>query len=379
MIKKFRSLATFGKQSAPSGLIEQMKHVQHCEIAFHLAANFMPTPLHVEVWADHLNACGVAWYVIARDGHHLDRLRDMGVAVAHAASAAELRLAMGAKVRAVIYANNSHKNVEPLRCFPDLVHVQMLHGDSDKSSSFNPVTRNFDQIWVAGQLGQDRYAMNGVTVPDHAFVHVGRPQVRGRTVGPRAADWRDSPVIGYMPTWYGSQGDTKLSSYDRATQIIRTIRSVSSNAKILYKPHPLIHKDPNASVLEREVKAALRETGGIMVPKESEASHVYEQADVLVSDISSTMSDYLWSDRPMAVIAPRGFNEEMKAGFPSLGGSHLVDEELTNLSAALTDCLTSDSMAAARAGMRKYSFGGLEPHEAADAAFIRAVKALVAR
>lgn len=379
MIKSLDALIGRTRPVAPSALVSQMKVVQDCEIVFHLTAVDMETPLHVMMWAPALQASGVKWYVIAREIHHAEALRAAGIAVVHVGDEAQLRMAMAPKVKAVLYANNSHKNIELLKRFPDLVHVQMLHGDSDKPSSFRKVTKNFDQIWVAGRLGQDRYAMNGITLPERAFIHVARPQVRERTIGPRVAQWRDAPVIAYMPTWYGFQDDMKLSSLDRADQIIRAIRGVSPTAQIICKLHPMSYKDPNWAQLESRLKTALGETGGRMVPKEDDATSVYEQADVLVTDISSTMSDYLWSNRPMAVIAPRGFDAQMQAGFPSLGGAHLVDEALDGLAAALTDCLTLDAMAQARAQMRAYSFGGLAPDEPADAAFIRAVQALVAR
>ena len=49
--------------------------------------------------------------------------------------------------------------------FNQLTHIQLLHGDSDKASSFNPVTAMFDRIFVAGQAAIDRYAANGVLIP----------------------------------------------------------------------------------------------------------------------------------------------------------------------------------------------------------------------
>src|SRR5690625_5823159 len=58
-----------------------------------------------------------------------------------------------------------------------MTHVQLLHGDSDKASSFNPVTAFYDNVFVAGQAGIDRYENNGVDIPKHKFTIVGRPQV----------------------------------------------------------------------------------------------------------------------------------------------------------------------------------------------------------
>lgn len=354
-------------------LSRDMAGVRDATIAFHLAADYIDTPFHVTMWAPHLDDAGISWYVICRERHHLAALRRAGIRSVLAPKPHHLPLAVAPGVRAVLYANNANRNIEMIRHFPDLVHVQMLHGDSDKPPSYSPVTANFDQIFVAGQLGRDRYSMNGVTIPDDAFVQVGRPQVKDRPVGPRPG-WREKPVVAYMPTWIGGQADAMFSSLDRGADIIRAIRAESPAAEILFKPHPLSYKDPCWPKLEQEIGQAMAETGAVAINRTGDANQVYDRSDLLVTDISSTMSDFLYSDRPLAVILPKRTMRNQAKAFPTLGGCYQASGNLGDLADRLRDALGPDSLAPARHAMRKYAFGA---HDGpADARFIEAVRRL---
>ncbi|MFG6080417.1 CDP-glycerol glycerophosphotransferase family protein [Paracoccus litorisediminis] len=357
-------------------LHEDMKDVAGSAIAVHLAADYMDTPLHLLMWSAHLDDAGIPWYAICRERRHLEVLRKRGVKGVWAPNAEHLRQAMASDVKAVLYVNNGHRNIELLRRFPDLTHVQMLHGDSDKPTSFSPVTRNFDRIFVAGQLGQDRYAMNGVTVPDHVFTHVGRPQVKGRNVGARV-DWKTAPVIAYMPTWFGSHGDTRLSSVDRAPAILSAIRKAAPMARLLFKPHPLIWKDPDWETHEAAIAAMVKVCNVDLIHRADDANTVYAMADILVTDISSTMIDYLYADRPMLAVLPAGLQGDADALYPSLGGCYRVQADLSDIEARLADALGPDSMAEPRRRMRIYAYGE-DDGKAADMRFIAAIRGLVA-
>src|SRR5690625_6533680 len=61
--------------------------------------------------------------------------------------------------------------------YSGLTHIQLLHGESDKASSANPVTRMYDRDFVAGQAAIDRFEKFGVSMHPDIFRIVGRPQV----------------------------------------------------------------------------------------------------------------------------------------------------------------------------------------------------------
>lgn len=354
-------------------LRSEMASLQDTAVAFHFSADYIDTPFHVTMWAPHLDDAGIGWYAICRERHHFVALKAAGVRAVLAPSIHLLPMAMAPHVRAVLYANNAHRNLDMLRCFPDKVHVQMLHGDSDKPPSYSPVTANFDKIFVAGQLGRDRYSMNGVIVPEDAFVHVGRPQVKIRPIGMRPS-WQESPVIAYMPTWFGGQSESQFSSLDRAPTIIREIRKAAPHAEIIFKPHPLSYKDPSWGLIEAPLNAAISETGATSIARTEDAGSVYDRSDMLITDISSTIGDFLYSNRPLAVVMPRRPLHDLKRSFPMLSGCYRIAGDIHNLSGQVSDALVQDSLHDKRTKVRAYAFG--DDDGPADGRFIAAVRHL---
>ena len=52
-------------------------------------------------------------------------------------------------VRVAMYTANVGKTIHMLR-EPGVQHVFIGHGDSDKTASFNPFSKVYSEIWVAG-------------------------------------------------------------------------------------------------------------------------------------------------------------------------------------------------------------------------------------
>jgi hypothetical protein len=46
----------------------------------------------------------------------------------------------------VFYANNGQQNRRMIAENPGRKHIQLLHGDSDKSPSYSPLTKNYDYV-----------------------------------------------------------------------------------------------------------------------------------------------------------------------------------------------------------------------------------------
>ena len=77
---------------------------------------------------------------------------------------------------------------------PGTKHVFVGHGDSDKQASVNPYSKVYDEVWVAGLAGRERYARAGVGVLDRDIVEIGRPQLAGvHTFGAESASTARSP------------------------------------------------------------------------------------------------------------------------------------------------------------------------------------------
>lgn len=141
-------------------------------------------------------------------------------------------------VRVALYAANVGKNIHLLRV-PTMKHVFIGHGDSDKIASVNPFSKAYDEVWVAGRAGRDRYAIADVGVRDEDIVEVGRPQL-APIQGPQGApDSSGIPTVLYAPTWEGWDDDPGNTSLLLAGEnIVRELVSADPPVRVLYKPHP---------------------------------------------------------------------------------------------------------------------------------------------
>src|SRR5699024_3013673 len=71
-------------------------------------------------------------------------------------------------IKLALYPTNIAKNNHLIRV-PGVFDVFIGHGDSDKAGSVNPLSKIYDEIWVAGPAGRDRYLHAGVVIPSNRF------------------------------------------------------------------------------------------------------------------------------------------------------------------------------------------------------------------
>lgn len=160
-------------------------------------------------------------------------------------------------LKAVLYVGNTGNNIQMLRT-NGIRHIFVGHGDSDKVASTNPFSRVYDEVWVAGLAGRDRYRRAGGAVADSSIVEVGRPQLAA--VEPARQDRRIFTVL-YAPTWEGWSDDLALSSVPRTgVAIVKTLLALSPDVRIIYKPHPLTgYQDPVTARVNQRIIALLDE------------------------------------------------------------------------------------------------------------------------
>ena len=77
---------------------------------------------------------------------------------------------------------------------PQLSHVYLGHGDSDKPPSYNPTHAMYDKVFCAGPAAIDRYGAHGVDIPRAKFEIVGRPQVESVQPARRFGGAQHGPV-----------------------------------------------------------------------------------------------------------------------------------------------------------------------------------------
>ncbi|MER5705232.1 CDP-glycerol glycerophosphotransferase family protein [Micromonospora sp. NPDC002296] len=281
-------------------------------------------------------------------------------------------------VRAALYAANVGANIHMLRD-PGMKHVFVGHGDSDKQASVNPYSKVYDEVWVAGLAGRERYARAGVGVLDADIVEVGRPQLAGvHTFGAESVD-RPFTVL-YAPTWEGWLDDDvyHTSLVLMGERIVKGLLAARPGVRLIYKPHPLTGtRAKEARSVHERVVEAIRAAGGdtdatsldgtahlVVTGRTPALFDCFNQTDLLISDISSVVSDFVQSQRPYVVANPSGLPEDdFRRNFPTSRGAYLLSKDCGELEkiVALTRA-GDDPMTEARRDLKIYLLGPDEPN-----------------
>jgi hypothetical protein len=233
---------------------------------------------------------------------------------------------------------------------------------------------------VAGQAAIDRFAMHGVDVPPQLFEIVGRPQVADVHVAPPQGQGHPMKTVLYAPTWAGFHTDSAYSSLPIGVRIVSAL--VERGCDVVYRPHPYTGRTRALEVESARIKELLR--------KDAEANgrkHVWgeraEQAmslvdcfnvsDALISDVSSVVPDFLYSEKPFAVCAMLGGLDAFVEGFPIARGGYTIAADAANLDDVLDRLLGDDPLRPARHSLKTYFLGDIPPEHYVDA-FLHAAR-----
>ncbi|MFF1832909.1 hypothetical protein ACFVXE_01620 [Streptomyces sp. NPDC058231] len=213
----------------------------------------------VNMWLESLESMDLRPIIVLRERATLRFLDATSVPVICVPKAEYLARVEMPELRVTLYPGNAGKNVHMLQRH-EVKHVFIGHGDSDKLASSNRVSKVFDEIWVAGRAGRDRYERIKHAVAPHQIVEVGRPQLM------TLRRWTGSvgqavPTVIYAPTWEGWTDDACYTSVIPAGEhLIRTLLSHERQLRIIYKPHPLTGtRSPAAAAAHRRIIALLQE------------------------------------------------------------------------------------------------------------------------
>ncbi|GAB3062051.1 CDP-glycerol glycerophosphotransferase family protein [Micromonospora schwarzwaldensis] len=324
------------------------------------------------MWLAPLAATGRRAVVLLRAADAFDQLADTRLPVICVPAGVDfMNLDLGS-LRVALYAANVGANIHLLR-EPGVKHVFVGHGDSDKAASVNPYSKVYDEVWVAGPAGRERYARAGVGVLDRDIVEVGRPQLAGvHTFGSGATDHPFTVL--YAPTWEGWLDDDPYhtSLVLMGERIVAGLLA-AGNLRVVYKPHPLTGtRSPKAKAAHERIVARIRAAGGDTDPTSLDgAAHLvvtgrtpalfdcFNVTDLLVSDVSSVVSDFVQSERPYVVANPAGLPEdEFRRQFPTARAAYLLAADCGELAKILDVTRAGDDpMTGARRELKEYLLG----------------------
>lgn len=306
-------------------------------------------PHQVMMWLPYLERTGRRFIVITRHvrpARSLAELTDVPVIARRGITALESVLTDS--IKAVFYVNASSGNSTMVR-YPDYTHVFLGHGDSDKPTSYNPLHAMYDHVFAAGAAATRRYGDHGVVIDQSRFEIVGRPQLESveRFAGNIAEV--EEPTVFYAPTWRGHVEETLLYSLPVAPQMIRQI--LDRGARVIFRPHPFSYQFPEDVATIDEIHKLLaenaRRTGrqhlyGAAAETNVDVMECSNLSDVMISDVSSVVSDYLYSGKPFAMVAVSSKGPDFVEEYPIARASYVLNGDLSNLDSVLNDLLRDD-------------------------------------
>jgi len=283
-------------------------------------------------------------------------------------------------IRLVLYVNHNSGNFFMLR-FPNLVHVSIMHGDSDKVVSISNQTKAYDFTFVAGQAAIDRLeAYLPMYNATQRCVVVGRPQadsgankVTDNTAqAPRR--WR----VLYAPTWEGGVPSAAYSSLQAYGPSIIQALCQDDRFAVTYRPHPLTGvRLPQYLTADHALRQAVTQAAaacpeaGHRVSLGGEASAELAQADCLICDVSAMAIDFLPTTRPLVVTVPPEPDVVTAATRLLRSVPRLDRDNLPGLAAMMAEQITVDPGRSQRLEATEYYLGDVTPG-VATASFVDA-------
>ncbi|WP_335986382.1 CDP-glycerol glycerophosphotransferase family protein [Glycomyces sp. MUSA5-2] len=321
----------------------------------------------IEMWLPYFDKIGDPYLVLVRDAHLMPgTVACTSAPVVLAPGQSVLDKLLPESVRACFYSNHAQKNTALIR-HGELLHIQLMHGDSDKAISRSALSLMYDRVFVAGQAGVDRYHRHGVDIPDRKFRLVGRPQLHGINVGPREKGPDEPSVLLYAPTWTGFTEDVNYSSLNEGKAIVEA--ALAHGVAVHFRTHPYTSTNAAYQAHAEEIRAILAADAGRLPHRWGPAAEsvsladCVNAADAAVCDISGAASDWLYSGKPFAMTDPRGLRGGYLEEFPVAEGAYLLEPGAGNAEAVMAELFDTDSKAAQRAATRVYYLGDHEPGE----------------
>lgn len=289
------------------------------------------------------------------------------------------------EIKLVLYVNHNPQNFSAMR-YRSVIHVSMLHGDSDKSVSVSNQVKGYDVSMVAGRAAVDRLSRHTMLFDAPArCLEIGRPQLD--TDVSLAAEPHEGglPTVMYAPTWEGAEPSVAYGSVDSHGLALVNALLDSGRYRVVYRPHPLAgvrlaeYGDADGRIRTAVAAAAQRSPqAGHTVDQGGSLLDSFATVDLLVCDVSAVANDWLPTLRPVVVTVPHGVATQV-AATPLLDTvPRLTVEDLDRACEILDEALHDDPSRDDRLALVEYYLGDTSPG-AALRRFLDACDELIVR
>ncbi len=262
-------------------------------------------------------------------------------------------------VRTILYPSNTTKVSQSLRLYR-LNHYFINHGESDKVVNQSKLLMAYDKLLLAGKLAHERLIEANLPLRDNQIVFVGRPQVE---LFLKVESISSIHTILYAPTWEGFVEEANYTSVGEfGVSLIKYLGQLSKHGmKIYFKPHPFTAITKRNNIKEYYLTM-------INIAKESEIqfidfnNSIYDYmnlCDLMITDISSVISDFLYTEKPMILTnSQKQIHERINKDFTSSKSLYILDnpENINNL---IVEIQTNDYLKDVRLNMKNDVLGNI--------------------
>ena len=260
----------------------------------------------LRLWLPTLEGLGLPTAVVAQDSRVAAALRTETRLPVYAIGRYATFEAMveAGSARLALYPAHHTRNFQLMRR-ADLAHVYLGHGESDKAVSASNQLKAYDFTFAAGQSAIDRAASLPFYDAPSRMIVVGRPQLAHLQRGPRPPE--AMVTVLYAPTWEGDQPSMHYGSVAvLGAGLVNGL--LAAGIRVIYRPHPRAGlSDPAAAVADRAVRQLVERAAdhdpaaGHRVSTGGDVVDELNRADLLVTDLSSLVVDWLPTGRPLLV------------------------------------------------------------------------------
>lgn len=270
----------------------------------------------------------------------------------------------GSAARLALYPAHHTRNFQIMRR-ADLAHVYLGHGESDKAVSASNQLKAYDFTFASGPSAVDRAAVLPFYDATERMIVVGRPQLAGLFCGSLPAG--ATTTVLYAPTWEGDQSSMHYGSVATLGAPLVTAL-LAAGHRVVYRPHPRSGlSDSTFAVADQAVRELVRSAAesaperGHRVSTGGEVIEEFNTADLLVTDLSSLVVDWLPTGRPLLVTRLPGALEQDSPVLAAVPRLEPGDDPTAVVGRVLADGVDD----AVRADLVRYYLGGVDDPQAA--------------
>jgi len=257
----------------------------------------------------------------------------------------QLELLEEAGVKTILYPSNPMTVTQSLRLYR-LNHYFINHGESDKVVNQSKLLMAYDKLLVAGPMAKRRLIEAKLPIRDNQVIYVGRPQVELFLTKIELPS-KEVKTILYAPTWEGFMEAANYSSINEyGIRLMTVLGEISKYKEVYVKLHPFTGNTNRGNIQKDTLKIEdIAKNTNINLVARNESIYKYmNMSDIMITDISSIISDYLYTGKPMVLTNARAMNHiQIHNDYPSTQGLYILDNPI-KLDLLLSDIEERDTL-----------------------------------